>query len=179
MLQKSFDLGAKNNSVVCLAVMQRLFPDAIPSEKQRIFFAIPDCEGKHAIEFVQAAGSAFFVQVHDNFGVRSRSKAMSLIFEFISELLVIVNLTIERNPYGLIFVGHGLFSRWGKIDDAQPFMSKTRGYRAGVLNQFTFIVRSAVGKRATHGAQHVGVNLAVSADVSVNAAHVVQKFSVG
>jgi hypothetical protein len=63
--------------------------------------------------------------MHDALGIGVRPKAMSTRFEVRSQLAVVVDLAIEDDPNGFIFIGQRLMTG-AQIDDRQPPKSQCR-----------------------------------------------------
>jgi hypothetical protein len=63
-----------------------------------------------------------------------------------TEFPVIVDLTVERNPHGTVFVGHRLPAILTKINDAEPTMTQ----RHVVIRIQAGAVRPAMGERSGH-----------------------------
>jgi hypothetical protein len=63
--------------------------------------------------------------MNENLGVRVRAKGMSLPDELLSESLIVVDLAVEHELDGSIFVGHRLAARLGKIDDRKSAMPQS------------------------------------------------------
>ena len=49
---------------------------------------------------------------------------MAFVFEFLSKLSVIINLTVQGDPNSLVLVRDRLFSCRGKIDDPETCMAE-------------------------------------------------------
>src|SRR5207344_711596 len=97
-------------------------------------------------------------------------KSVAFAFKFLPDFLKVVNLTVECNPDGLIFVGHGLLPSRREIDYAQSLMPKPHRHFRGIQDNFAFIIWPAMFKGLPHTTQDRGVNRAWR-QVSVNAAH--------
>ena len=151
--------------------MQRLFAYSIACEEQGFLLAVPQGEGKHAVELIQAFRAAFFVQVDDHFAVRMGFETMTLIFKLLSELSVIVNLAVKREPHGLVFVGHRLLSCRGEIDNAEPLMPESDACGVGVLGYLALVVGPAVRESAPHAMHYFRIDFFSLSYVSVNATH--------
>src|SRR5580765_7470961 len=178
VLQERFNLGCEDQFSSRKAIVQWLFAHSIACEKQGSFFAVPQGEGKHAVELVQAFRSVFFVQVQDHFAVRMGSETMTFILKLLSELSVIVNLAVKREPHGLVFVGHRLLACRGEIDNAQPLMPESDACGVGVLGYLALVVGPAVGESAPHAMHYFRIDFFSLSDVSVNATHrVLEKLS--
>ena len=132
MLQQRFDLGSENYLTLGDTIVQRLFTHPVAGEKQGIVSAIPEGEGEHAVERVQATRAALFIEMHDHFRVRMGAKPVAFVFKLLSQLLVVVNLTVEADPDGFVFVGHRLLAGGGKVDDAESLVAEQADGGGGV-----------------------------------------------
>src|SRR5688572_18358144 len=84
---------------------------------------IPQCEGEHAREALDAVGAPLFPRVHDGFGVAHRAEAVSAAFELDAQFLEVVDLAVERDENRVILVAEWLApSR--EIDDREAPMPK-------------------------------------------------------
>jgi hypothetical protein len=108
--------------------------------------------------------------VNHDLGVGIGVKSVAFTFKVFPDFLKVVNLTVECNPDGLIFVGHGLLPSRREIDHAQSLMAKPHRHCRGIQDNFAFIIGSAMSKGVPHTTQDRGVNRAWR-KVSVNAAH--------
>src|SRR5688572_22210413 len=94
-------------------------------------------------------------------------EAMPSFEQISTELPVIVDLTVERDPHGTVFVGHRLPAILREINDAQPAMPQ----RNVVIRIQAGAVRASMGK----GPRHPPDQLFVFPGKSGNATHRFQK----
>jgi len=76
----------------------------VASDEKPLLFLVPDCEGKNAIEMVQAVDSPFFICMQDDLCVRTGLEYMAVLFEFFTQFDKIIDLTIKDNRHAVIFV---------------------------------------------------------------------------
>ena len=125
--------------------MQRFDADAVAGEKQRPGPGVPDREAEHAAQARDGGGSPLLVGVHDRFRVGGGIETVPGGFELAPELTVVVDLAVEDDPDGAVFVVNRLVpSR--QIDDAQTPHSQR--HAVGRIN--SLIVRAAVPDDVTH-----------------------------
>jgi len=84
--------------------------------------------------------------------------------------MVVVDLSIENDPYGTVFVAEGLMAR-SEVDDAQAAHAKPDP----ALREDALVVRTAVGHDVAHAAQRAGVDVCVRAEFkyACNSTHTV------
>ena len=73
---------------------------------------------------------------------------MSVFEQFRSQLPVVVNLTVKRQPYRLVFIRHRLSTRIGQINNRQSAMPQGNGPAGQPFDSPT--VGSAHRKRVNH-----------------------------
>ena len=130
-------------------IEQRLYPDSVPGQKQPLFAAFPDCEGKDSIEPLQASFSPPGIGMKQYLRVRVPLKDMAEASQFLPDFLCIIQLSIIGK--GVVLTSevqfHGLFSTI-RIDNRKACMEQ----RAQPLAINSFRVRSP----PCHGSQHFG-----------------------
>src|SRR5215217_2268403 len=123
MGQQNFRLRSEEQRVVKHAPVKRLLSEAIARDQQTASAAIPQSEGKHAVELADHSVAVLFVQVRQDFGVGSAAKCMSTFFEFRAQLAIVVDLAVENYRDAPVFVENRLFTR-DEIDDREPSHAK-------------------------------------------------------
>ena len=66
-----------------------------------------------------AIAAPLLIRMNDTLRIRRRAKLMTQAFELWLEFTIIVDLAIECDPYGTIFVGHRLMPT-RQIDNRKP-----------------------------------------------------------
>src|SRR6185436_20827580 len=118
ILKKRFDFGSEHEPLARqFAVEERLHAKAIPREKQPPRLLIPDGECEHASESIDEAHAPLLVSVHDDFGIRVGAESVTERGELRAYLGKVVDLAVEDDLHGAVFVGEGLIAR-RKVDDA-------------------------------------------------------------
>src|ERR1700681_2031985 len=74
---KDCKLRAENKSAGVLCKKERFFSQAIPAEYQPLFWLVPNCEGKHAAQFLEQTFAPAFVSVQQNFSVAAALKPVA------------------------------------------------------------------------------------------------------
>src|SRR5690349_4577317 len=102
-------------------------------------------DGKHAAKFLNALCAQFLIEMNDNFGIAVGIETVPTLFEVIPQFRKVVDLAVENNPDGLVFVMNGLMTT-GKIDDAE-----TAHAEAGASTRSNaFVVGATVDNRGAH-----------------------------
>ena len=101
--------------------------------------SIPQREGKHAVEMLDAVLSPFFIAVNDNFSITECVKAMATSLELQAQLPKIIDLAIQDNAEVARFVVNGLMAS-REINDAEAAHAKN----CAVTGKHTFGVRPAI-----------------------------------
>ena len=91
--------------------VERLDAEPIAHEQQPPPWRVPDRECEHAAEAVHAVVAPLFIRVDDGLGVRARAVAMPGRFELAADVGVVVDLAVEHDPDGAVFVGQRLLAR--------------------------------------------------------------------
>ena len=103
--------------------VERLDADPIARQHQPPRRRVPDGEGKHAAELLDAALAPLLVAVDDDLGVGAGAELVAMANEFGAHLREVVNLAVEDGPDGAVLVGQRLIAG-RQIDDAQPAMAQ-------------------------------------------------------
>ena len=77
MLEDRLDLGTEDQAARQLCVVQRLDADPITGQEQLLPPSVPDRQGKHAVEALDASRPVLLVQMDDRLGIRARVKNVS------------------------------------------------------------------------------------------------------
>ncbi len=163
MAQEGLDLGREEEHSSPVPVVERLLPEAIARQEEGGSACVPDGEGEHTAQVVQAPLAAFLVQVQDGLGIASRPEPMTSGLQTLPELLVVVDLPVEDDPEGSILVRHRLPAP-RQVDDGE-----TRHPDAdGRLFVHPDIIRTAVTERQEHARKHARGS---RADVPRNSTH--------
>ncbi len=169
--ENGLDLRSKDESIPVPGVEERLLTDPVPREYQSVKVAIPDREGEHAAQLFDAALTFLLVEMDDYFRVASGREDVSLFFQILAQRAVVVDLSVEDDPYRSVFVPDRLVSTLG-VDDAEA----TTGQTDGPAQEGALVVGSSVGEARAHAGEpfHLRTGGAV---LSADTAH--QRGSVG
>src|SRR5665213_2391493 len=108
MSEQRFDFRAKDKLRGSVAIVERLFAQAVAREKKCLVAGIPNSHREHAIGLAYAIGAMLFIQMQQRFNIAVGAKSMSLGFQFTTQLPVVVDFAVANNPDGAVFVGHRL-----------------------------------------------------------------------
>src|SRR5262245_59216820 len=150
IVKQRLQLRGEDELAVPRCVVQRLDAEAIACEQYPTLPAVPDGEGEHAPQMLHAPGAEILVKVHDGFGVTRRPQLVASGFEQIAQLLVVVDLAVEHDPNGSVFVRNRLVAVV-QIDDAEA--PHAEGNAVGQVD--AFVVWSAVDHGVAHPADFV------------------------
>src|SRR5580704_16029791 len=104
----------------------------------------------------------------DCFRITLSSIAVSLLFEGLSQLPVVVDLAVEYNPDGIVLIGHGLVTG-AQINDAQP----THCEAYVPIQVKTLVIGPTMHNLSVHCLQSLALNAALRTKIkrSTNSAH--------
>jgi len=156
-------LGREQEQPVAVPVVERLLAQPIAGEEEPARGVVPDGEGEHADEPLDACLAVDSVGVQDHLGVASRLKPAARGHELGAQLAIVVDLAVEDDPVAAGGVAHGL-APGHEIDDRQP-----RHPEPDVAGG---VDARVVGAAMLEKAEHRGQELARGrADVAGDAAH--------
>ncbi len=96
MGEQRFEFGAEEEgAVVEQGVEQRLDAEAVAGQEQGFAVAVPQGEGEHAAEAVDAALAPGFPGVDDDFGVAAGVEDVAQRLQLGDQFLVVVDLAVE------------------------------------------------------------------------------------
>ena len=105
-------------------------------------------EGEHSVETAEATNPPAFVGLENYLGVGVAGKSAARLFEFLPDLLEIVDLAVEDDPHLLFRIGHGLMSGRRKIKDRKP--AKGQPHSGGGIVEISRVIGAAVDKLVAH-----------------------------
>ena len=170
MREQRLELGAEQQRVSEVGVVERLLAESVTSEQQAPVLLVPECEREHAVEPLDTARSVILVQVDDHLGVGVRCEAMAALHEIRAQLAVVVDLAVLDDLERAVFVADRLIARV-QVDDRQP--AKAEADSAPVLvfgDVESLVVRSSVLEHSGHLREHPAVDRGRSDD-STDSAH--------
>jgi hypothetical protein len=114
--EEGLGLARDVQDVPNLSVVEGLDPEPVAGGKELLLGLVPQAEGEHPAELLDTRLAPLAVGVQDDLGVRGGLE--SLDSEFLTQLDVVVDLAVERDPIA-VPVGHRLLAGT-EIDDAEP-----------------------------------------------------------
>ena len=160
-------LRRESDPVLGLGVVKRFDSQAIARQHEALLPDVPDGEGEHAPQVIDAAWAVVLVQMNDGLGVALGAEPMAVSHQLAMQFLVVVDLAVEDDPHGPVFVEHRLLSAF-EIDDAEA----PHAERDTVLDVNALLVGAAMHHHSTHRTDLVLEDgLVVPADDSSDAAH--------
>src|SRR4029079_10028980 len=99
--------------------MKGLLAEEIARGEERFLLRVPQDEGEHAPEAVEALPAPFVIRRDDDLGVGSRAERPATLLDLGADLRAVVALAVVGNPVTAAGAGHRLIAG-AEIDDAQP-----------------------------------------------------------
>jgi hypothetical protein len=162
------EFRGENQQAGLKPIVKRLDPDSVAGKHQAFPGLIPESEGEHAVKLLKTSRPELLVCMDDHLGVASGLELVASGFELAPQLAKVVNLAIEDNVDGSIFVRDRLIPGH-KVDDRQPPYTQVGAPVVVVAKT----VWSTVTQQGGHCAQHRLTRLAVllRTDDTTNPAH--------
>jgi len=175
VLQDRPDLRGEEQRAAVVPVDEGLDADAVAAQHERPRPFVPEGEGEHAREPPRAGFPLFLVEMDDDLAVGMRAEAVAPVLHLPAELGVVVDLAVEDEPHGAVFVGKRLAAGLGQIDDGEPAMPKPHGRPGARAQVQAGPVGAPVGHDVRHAPQDRLVDpAAVCRDDSADPAHTLQ-----
>ena len=115
--EQRLEFGSKKKgAIVEQRVEQWLDTEAVTGKEEGFAVAIPEGEGEHAAETVDAVFSPGFPSVDDDLCVAAGVEGVTEGLEFWDEFLVVVDFSVEDDTDALVFVVERLLAG-GQVDD--------------------------------------------------------------
>src|SRR5712691_8525844 len=149
MDEQRFRLGGKQETAWEPRIVQRLLTKPIPSEEQAVIALIPEREGEHALQAVEALRSLFRVGIEDHFKVGPCGEHVPTRTEVFTQIVSVINFAVGDQMKALVSAGERLLAG-NQINDAQTPSSKPN---RTISPEATF-VWSSVGKGLPHRFKH-------------------------
>ena len=121
---------------------------------------VPQGEGEHATEMVDAVFAPLFPGMDDGFGVGAGLEMVAEGGQFRNQIDEIVDFAVEHHPDRIVLIGQGLLAG-GDVDDGQPSMPQPQP-RLDVQASF---VRAAMPLHVVDAGEHIAVDGALFTQV--------------
>jgi hypothetical protein len=125
-------------------VVERLDAEAIAGAEERLAIVVPEDEGEHPAQALQARGSPLAVRVENDLGVRAGGEAIAA--QLLAQLEEVVDLAIAGDGVAVAVEHRLAASRW--VDDAQASMGHAHVTRR--VDPPALAVRAAVALEVAH-----------------------------
>jgi hypothetical protein len=150
----------EESAIVKQGVVKRFDAKAVAGEEKGFAVTVPEREGEHATEALDAFFTPGFPGVNDHFGVTAGVEGMAERLQFGDERLVVVDFAVEDDADSFVFVIKRLLAG-GEVDDREATVAKPD---AGFKMQAAF-VRAAVELRFVHAMEHRTIDVAFASGI--------------
>src|SRR5438445_8947575 len=144
-LQNRLQLRSKNEAATEICVIQRFDAESIARKEKLSSLRVPDCKCEHSAQLLHEIGTEILIEVNDHFGVRARGEFVAAVDQLLPKRLEVVNLAVEDDPHGSVFIRNGLMTGM-QIDDAQASHAHSDMRR----DKETLVVRPTVHEGRAH-----------------------------
>jgi hypothetical protein len=159
--QHRLQLRAESHpAVVEQCVVHRLDAHPVARQEEALLVLVPESEGEHAAQLVDAAFAPGLPGVHDALGVALRVEHIAQGLQFRHQRLVVVDLAVEDDGDRPVRVEQRLLAG-GDVDDRQP----TVAHAEPRLDVQAAFIGSTVVLRIVHPLQHGPLGSALGAGV--------------
>ena len=134
MLQQRLDLRSEQEDPIAEVVVQRLDPIAVAGEEERTRITVPNREGEHPVQAMDARRPPLLIRLQHDFGIGAGVELVPLGLEVHSQAREVVDLAIEDDDATAVRVRHRLVTRGREINDGEPAVPETdKGLHPGAL----------------------------------------------
>jgi hypothetical protein len=123
--QDGLDLGGEDQLPLGHGVEERLDAEPVAGEQEALAGAVPDGEGEHPLQPLDAALAFLFVEMEDRLRVAAAPVVVAEGLQSRAQRGVVVDLPVEDDPHRAVFVRHRLMAA-GHVHDGQPPMGQAR-----------------------------------------------------
>src|SRR6185295_3537168 len=143
--QQALQFRSEIEVATILPIIQRFDAESISGEQKFLLAYIPNSDCKHATQMSDIVFPEIFIQMDDTLGIRMRYKSMATLYQFFTELFVVIDLPIENNGYCPIFVVDRLTSAI-HVDNSQAAHAQT----GLIIEEKSIVVRASPGNERAH-----------------------------
>jgi hypothetical protein len=166
--QQRLAVGGKAESARRVAVVERLDAQPVAGQEQRALAQIPEGEGEHADQMLDALFAPFGIGFENDLGVALGEEAVTLGQQFPPQFPVVVDRAVEDQRQPQFRVHHGLIGAVAEIDDRQPAMTEEQR----PVGPDAFVIGTAPGQSLQHPPHQGQIGFAnVEAQFAANATH--------
>ena len=161
MREQALQFGAEHELAVRQKrVEERLHAEAVAREEERLSVPVPEREGEHPAEPLDALLAPLLPGVDDDFRIALRAEHVAARGELRDELLVVVDLAVEDDDDAAVLVVERLLAG-GEVDDGEPAVAETEAR----LDVHPAFVRAAVVLGLVHAVEQRAIDPALAASV--------------
>ena len=144
----------------------------VTSEQQALACTIPERKRKHPPQMFDAVIAMFLVKMQDDFHIRARAEAVTLLDKGFTKCRAVVDLPVAYQHQRIVLIQNRLVTGC-EIDDAEAGLR----HRHGTVPEKPHVIRPPVHQGMGHGLDEVPL-FRVWAQDARNSAHVVVRSSV-
>ena len=138
-------LRTEHETVTERRVVERLDPQPVADEHERLPRLIPERDGEHSAQVLDEVRTVLLVEVNDDFRVGVGGESVPAGLQIRAEIPIIVDLAVEHDPDRSVLVRERLMAP-REVDDAEP--PHPEAHRAVYID--AVIIRTPVGDRLAH-----------------------------
>jgi hypothetical protein len=153
-------------TITSSAVKQRFLPEPVAGDKYLAGIDMQYRKRKHTIEFIEHRRPLVLVKMQENLGIALRSQDVTVIDQAAAQLAVVINLAIEHQRQGAVFVVQRLVPAH-YVDDRKATMHQP----GRTMDNVTKVVRAALGQRCSHGFEQLPIRRVAWVNDTGDAAH--------
>ena len=144
---QGLELGGEGDPPIAGDDVERLDPEPVARQDERLGGGVPDCVGEHTAQPIDAGGALLLIEVQHCLRIARRAERVSAGDEAVAELPVIVDLAVENDRLGAVLIEDRLVAT-AQIDDAETPHTQPHG----AAHVQPFVVGTAVLECGTHPA---------------------------
>ena len=146
--QKGFNFRGKNKTSSNPGIIERLLAGPVPGTEQAPLCLVPEGKRKHPTQPLQATFTPTAISFNQDFGVGPRVEPCASRYQFIPQLLEIVDLAVEGDHKTAVAGDERLVGFRGEVEYGQAPMSQAHPSVIGEPE--TGVVRPPVRQAVSH-----------------------------
>ena len=146
--QQRFQLRRERQPLRGERVVERLDAEPISGQKEATAPAVPDGEGEHAVESLDASLPPLVVGMDDDLGIGVGVETMACVIKPFTQFGEVVDLSVEDDPGGFPLVVNRLVAA-DRVDDGQAADAESHA----IAQQDTLVVGTPMDKGVAHSGQ--------------------------
>ncbi len=167
-LQERLGLRGEGELPLGERVVKRFDAEGIARNDQPLGAAVPERQGKHALELLQERIALLLVEMDDDLGIAARGELVARLLETGPQLAEVVDLAVADDDEIAVLVADRLMAA-GDVDDRQPPHAEEQL----IVDEATLVVGSSMQNGAAHAREHGGIGPSRTAQTqhAVDSAH--------